>query len=323
MSNTTAHVVRCKLLEAENKQLKKINKGLEKDIGNITESLANHRKISQKAGPPAKSLPKRRGDKIRVIFGDSHGAKVNKPALAAMLADIKAMNPDEVIMLGDHVDCGGFLAQHHVLGYVAETEISYEEDVAAANQLLDSLQNAAPRARIHFLEGNHDRRVETWAVNETLKHRRDSEMLRRAFAPEFLLKLKERDISYYRQSTHYDGLPIPGTIRLGKCYFWHGTSAAKHAAAANVAKVGGNIVFGHCHRMQSFHIRPVATGEISGWNPGCLCELAPLWQHTNPNDWTHGYAVQIVSKSEMFLHVNVPIMNGESLLGGLASAFSK
>jgi hypothetical protein len=30
-----------------------------------------------------------------------------------------AIDPDEIIMLGDHLDCGGFLAQNQVLGFVA------------------------------------------------------------------------------------------------------------------------------------------------------------------------------------------------------------
>lgn len=266
---------------------------------------------------PGKPRTARKGDVVRVCFGDSHGAKASPAAVAALLGDIKALDPDEIIMLGDHVDCGGFLAQHHTLGYVAETGQSYEQDIAAANGLLDALQSIAPRARILYIEGNHERRVETWCITQTLRHQRDSEYLRRAFAPEFLLNLAARGIPYYRQGECYDGLHVPGFIRRGKVYFTHGISTAKHATAASQSRVAGNLVFGHTHRAQTDITHPMAAGIVGSWNPGCLCELQPLWQHTRPTDWTHGYAIQLVAPSQNFLHLNIPILEGESLLTSL------
>lgn len=141
---------------------------------------------------PGRVSHRTKGDVVRVLIPDTHGAKADRKAIAALLADLKTLDPTEIILLGDHVDCGGFLAQHHVMGYVAETTYSYEEDIAHANAFLDQLAAAAPRAKIQYIEGNHERRVETWAVTETLRHSADSEMLRRLVAPEFLLKLKER-----------------------------------------------------------------------------------------------------------------------------------
>lgn len=258
-----------------------------------------------------------RGDLVRVLIPDTHGAKVSPDALAATLADIKALAPHEIILLGDHVDCGGFLAQHHTLGYVAETDYSYEDDIAAAAGLLDTVAAAAPSARIDYIEGNHERRVETWCVTQTLRHSRDAEMLRRAFAPEFLLGLQHRGIRYYRQGEFYDDLPVPGVIRRGKCYFTHGFTTAKHATASAQIKTAGNIVFGHTHRAQSDITRRLGVGTVGAWNPGCLCELQPLWNHTSPTEWTHGYAVQLVAPSGEFLHLNVPIVTGKSLLTSL------
>jgi len=251
---------------------------------------------------------------IRVAIPDSHGSAIDTAAAAAFLADLKRLDPHEIVMGGDHVNCGGFLAQHHVLGYVAETPYTYDDDIAAANLFLDQIQKAAPRAVIHYLEGNHERRVETWCVTQTLRNAKDAESLRKVFAPEFRLNLVARGIKYYRQAEHYHGLSVPGAIRLGKCHFWHGTSTAKHAASVNVAQVGGNVVYFHTHREDATSLRPVATGDIGAWNPGCLCQLQPLWCHTRPTNWTHGYGLQLVGRSGRFLHVNVRIVKGASLL---------
>ena len=256
------------------------------------------------------------GDIVRVIIPDTHGSKVERKAVAAMLADIKALNPQEVILTGDHVDCGGHLAQHHVMGYVAETAYSYEDDLAAANSFLDSLREAAPNAKIEYIEGNHERRVETWCVTQTLRHKHDSEGLRKLYAPEFRLFLKERGIPYYRDSEYHDGLSIPGVIKRGKCYFFHGFNTSKNATAATVEKIAGNCVFGDTHRAQSFIVRKVNVGIIGAWNPGCLCELQPLWQHTNPTEWTHGYGIQLVHGDD-FLHLNIPVIEGKSLFAAL------
>jgi predicted phosphodiesterase len=288
-------------------------------------SLALAMERARKA-PPARVLrpsvsKKTVGDIIRVIIPDTHGSKVDKLALEACLGDVKSLDCSDIILLGDHVDCGGFLAQHHTMGYVSESAYTYEHDIAETNAFLNTLQSVAPKATIDYLEGNHERRIEQWAVTQTLRNQSDAEFLRRAFSPEYLLQLSKRGISYYRQGVYYDDLPLPGTIRRGKCYFFHGSSTSKQATTVTLNSFAGNVVFGHTHREQSSSARPVHAGQIKAFNPGCLCELQPLWQHTNPTSWTHGYAVQIVARSGNFLHLNIPIVDGKSLLGSLASKF--
>lgn len=123
----------------------------------LIQTLASKKesKLKIKFNKPAKAK-KVLNDHIRVIIPDSHGSQINIEAASAFLADLKALNPKEVVMLGDHVDCGGWLAQHHTLGYVAETLYSYEDDIKAANDFLDQIQLNAPDAEIHYIEGNHE-----------------------------------------------------------------------------------------------------------------------------------------------------------------------
>jgi predicted phosphodiesterase len=303
-------------LEAELRTAKRREKALRADLERVTASSEAARQAKAPKLAPRKIGRKRsRTDILRVVIPDTHGSGLHRPAAQAFLADLKRLDPDEIVMLGDHVDCGGFLAAHHTLGYVAQTEYSYEEDIEHANQFLDAVQKAAPRASIHMLEGNHERRVETWCVTSSLRHGPDAEFLRRQLAPEFMLRLKERGIRYYRQAECHMDLRVQGTIVLGKCYFWHGTSSADNAAKVNASQIGGNVVFGHTHRQQSWPTRNVAQGDHGSFNPGCLCKLQPLWRHTSPTKWTHGYHFQHVNqRSGRFFPVNVPIIDGESLL---------
>ena len=307
-------------LDAHSKQeLSRELAAVRRQLGLTTAALERERRARVRLPRliPAARKFKLKGDRIRVCVGDLHGAKQCSASVAAFLGDLRVLAPHEIILGGDIADCGGFLAQHHTLGYVAETEYSYEQDIACANNFLDAIQRIAPRARIEYLEGNHERRVETWCITQTLRHQRDSEMLRRAMAPEFLLHLKQRSIAYFRLSECYDGLSVPGIIHRDKCYYFHGITTAKHAAAMTLIRSSGNSVYFHTHRAQSDIQRRISVGIIGAWNPGALCGQQPLWQHGSPTDWTNGHAVQFISRTGRFLHLNVPIIEGHSDLTAL------
>lgn len=311
--------LRSQLAEHTKREVNRELAAVRKQLAVTVAALDRERRAKVRFKPiePAPRKARLKGDVIRVCAGDLHGAKRSPKAVAAFLGDIKALQPHQIILGGDIADCGGFLAQHHTLGYVAETSYSYEDDIAAANQFIDDIQRLVPKAGIEYLEGNHERRVETWCITQTLRHQKDSDMLRRAMAPEFMLHLEERGIPYFRLSECYDGLHVPGVIKRGKCYYFHGITTARHAAAMTLLRSSGNSVYFHTHRAQSDIQRRISVGVIGAWNPGCLCDQQPLWLHGAPSDWTNGYAVQLISRTGRFLHFNVPIIDGHSDLTAL------
>lgn len=250
--------------------------------------------------------------KIRLIIPDSHGSHIDWPAASAMLADAKAIDPQEIVLLGDHLDCGGTFNSHQRT-YTNEFAESYEEDCLQANVFLDRLQAACPNAKeIHYLEGNHEQHVERWASRNFQSHR-DAEMFLERMGPAAALRLRERGISYYRRSVFYQDLAIPGCIKLGKCYFVHGISHAKHADSIHLQRFGASVVFGHIHRSMGRVERTVTSGGHGAWCPGTLAKLQPLYKHTQPSDWSHGYAVQEVLGSGHFEHTNVPIFGDRTI----------
>jgi metallophosphoesterase superfamily enzyme len=259
------------------------------------------------------------GTSVRVIIPDSHGNHIDIAARDACLRDIKALNPTEVILLGDHLDAGGTFNSHQRT-YTNEMAESYADDCFATNEFLDLLQEAAPSAKAwDYLEGNHEQHVERWAARN-FHNQKDAEALLEVFGPEKVLNLKRRHIKYYKRSIQYDEVSIPGCIRRGKCHFVHGISHSKHAAATHLARFGASVVFGHIHRSQSVVERSVTSNGYGAWCPGTLAKLQPLYKHTEPSSWSHGYGVQFVNPSGNFIHVNVPILNGESMLAELLRA---
>ena len=249
---------------------------------------------------------------IRVIVPDSHGEHIDVPARDAFCADLEALNPQEVVLLGDHLDAGGTFSAHQ-RSYTNEMTESYADDCRAANRFLDMIHRRAPKARYYYIEGNHEAHVERWAARNFLS-KDDAVGMLDVYGPQAVLRLKDRGIRYFKRSEQYMGLSIPGAIKLGKCFFVHGVSHSKHAAATHLARFGANVVFGHVHRVQGVNERTVTSAGFGAWCPGTLAKLQPLYAHTAPTSWSHGYGVQFVAPSGAFIHVNVPIHKGKSLL---------
>lgn len=297
--------------DAQKKRIKELESQLDSATSQLKQLRAAKFKLA--LGKPKNT---KGSQHCRVIVPDSHGCLVDKKAAKAFFHDLGIIKPSQIVCLGDHIDCGGFLAQHHTMGYVAQTEYTFSDDEHAANIFLDTLQEIANCETI-YIEGNHERRIENWITTQTLKNTKDAEWLKERFSIETVLNLTKRGFRHIEQGKTYDKLKLPGTVKLGNCYFTHGSSTSQHAASAHVKKFGGNVVYGHTHRADSYIIRQVKSGTIGAWSPGCLCELQPLWQHTNPTEWSHGYGLQMVRSNGDFLHINVPIVDGKSLLSPL------
>jgi len=252
-------------------------------------------------------------DRVRVSFGDVHGMRADVDAIRAMLADIRRLVPDEIVIGGDLLECGGWLSKKQPVGFVAYCDYTYQEDVRAANTFLDELRAAAPTAQIHYLEGNHEDRVERWIVDQVMASQRDADFLTRLVSPATLLRLGARKIKYYRRSETYgDGLPR-GWIQLGKMYYTHQLASSRNAARDSVAKTAGNVTYFHTHREDTAAMVFPSVGLVKAFNPGCLCEMQPIWRHSDPTSWSQGYQIEYIAKSGNFQAVHVPIWRGESL----------
>ena len=305
---------RMETLRKENEALKKDRKALLSEY----EDIHNARplpKVSVHAARPAMA------DTVRVSFGDVHGMMMDVAAVNAMLADVKRLDPDEIVIGGDLLECGGWLAKHQPIGFVALCDYSYQEDVQAAKQFLDSLREAAPRAKIHYLEGNHEDRVERWIVDQVMASKRDAAFLHSLASPAALLRLEERGIPYYRRSEIYgEGLPR-GWLRLGKMLFTHSLTYSRNAARDAAQKTAGNVTYFCTHREDTATIVFPSVGLVKAFNPGCLCQMQPVWKHSDPTSWSQGYAVDYIAPSGNFQRIHVPIWRGESLAVAMVERF--
>lgn len=250
---------------------------------------------------------------VRVIWPDSHGSQADPQAMKAFLADLKFHDPDQIVMLGDHGDCGGFLSKHPKKSK-EEKIYSFDNDMKCLNSQLDEAQKSAPRAKIYYIMGNHEDHIERFAL-EHIESKQDVEKFLSDNGIEKQIDAKGRGIKVIKYHEKYDGLPIPNMIRLGNCYFTHFIKGCggEHAAAKHVKKAAGNICFGHIHRMQSYFIKNLKSEMLGAWSFGCLSLKQPIWIHNEITDWVHGYGVQEVAQSGLFMTHQVPIINGKSV----------
>ncbi len=257
-----------------------------------------------------------RKDICRVFIPDSHGNHIDLAVRDAFLKDLKRLNPDQIIMLGDHVHCGGIFSTH-ARSYTNEMTESYDEDVGATNEFLDLIQKAAPRAEITYIEGNHEARVQRWAAS-TFQSQKDAKNFLSAYGIPAVLDLKRRGIKYIERGEFYNGVSIPGTIRMTvngiDTFATHGISAAEHAAAVHLARFGATVIFGHTHRPEIKYGRTVTKSALLAATPGTLAMIQPLYLHTNPSKWGQGYGLQLVSPSGLFMYQQMPLFKGVSLL---------
>lgn len=247
------------------------------------------------------------GSYIRVIIPDSHGAHIHWGFANGLVSDLEklAKHIQEVVWLGDHLDCGGTFNAHQRT-YTHEMTESYREDVQQARRFITMVRERTPLASHHYLEGNHEQHVERFLARNFDAYE-DAEFLLDLVGPKSVLKLDELDIKYYRSSEMHMGMTIPGLIKLGRCCFIHGVSVAKDAVAKTLERIADNVVHGHTHRAQSTIIRTAASEALGGWCPGTLAKLQPLYRHTTPTTWTGGYAIQAIQSNGKFTHINVPL----------------
>ena len=326
MANLKRQIDKDQVKSEELKLLKARLKAKDKLLDQYEKQIEQLRKAKYRL-PKSRKARSSKADYVRLVVPDTHGCFAAQQALRALLEDAKHLNPKEVVLLGDHLDCGGFLAQHHTMGYTSEATYSYEEDCAATNTFLDELQEICAGAEFHYLEGNHERRIEKYCITSAMRSgapdiQREAEHLRQLYAVEQVLCLDKRKIPLYRQGQFYHDLGVPATIKLGKCHFTHGVSASINSAKIHVERFNGNVCYGHTHRCDSFTIRTVSQGVIGAWNPGCLCVLQPLYLHQNVSNWSHGYGLQLVTSTGDFLHVNIPIIEGKSYFVSVAERLS-
>jgi hypothetical protein len=256
--------------------------------------------------------------KLWFWFPDIHFPDQDQEALEVTMAAHRILKPTHSGFLGDVLDCDIFSSHSKKTIQEAQTQDYKRLELDPANALIDEVQ-ANTREFTYFLEGNHETRIERWAVNNG----RVGESIYDLISPYATLGRgrKNFEIIPYEVPTgmrrgYVQIAPRTRKMRTGGLVAVHGWSFAKHAAYVHLEKSRSqSILYGHAHRAQSIATRDPWTGSlIKSFSPGTLSNLQPKYAHGgSPSDWTHGFALIYVGKGS-WTEYCISIVKGRCVL---------
>jgi hypothetical protein len=165
--------------------------------------------------------------------------------------------------------------------------IAFEVD--RLNAFLDELQHRAPKARIDFIEGNHEARFDKFITTEAYQ-------LKGLLSLPDMLHLKERGISWMK---HAADKILWLTKKLGVT---HGSFYNTHYAHTALTRYGVSLLIGHGHRVQ---VSSMPTVGESGqqvricYANGCLTDIQAPYQRT-PSGWLQAFQVVVTTSDGCF-----------------------
>lgn len=236
--------------------------------------------------------------KIRkvIILPDVHLTTKLPKSYKIVKRFIRSFKPDEIIILGDFMDCSSLSHWNESKSRAIEGQ-RYLKEVEVANKELDFLQRYSKK--VTFVEGNH----ENWCEQYIEKH---PEMEGLIEIP-LKLRLKERGIEWCPMNTLY---------KMGSLYFTHGCYTVKYHASKHLQAFGCNICYGHTHRFDAFQMVMKMQKPYVAYGLGCLCDKDPSYMKGRPNSWISQFGVVYFNEKGDFDLYPINIINNRFMFEG-------
>jgi len=245
-----------------------------------------------------------------VVYSDIHAPFHDERVVELVNTFCKWYKPEVVVIDGDLVDF------HAISKFDKSPERStgdaLRDEVSVANQILKSIRQANPQARIILVVGNHEFRLRKFLYQVAQRTPLLADLLglmnvKIGEVLPFLLHLQLNKIELVDLDPEIARF-TDCFVQFGRLFIGHWDKVHKYGGytAKNLlADRGVNLVQAHTHRVGS-HFRTTLAGVIEAHEIGCLCRLHP--HYTSQQDWCHGFAV-IEGDAEMqnFTVLVVPI----------------
>lgn len=211
---------------------------------------------------------------------------------------IKTEHFDEIILLGDFMDCSALSHWNENKRRLIEG-MRYSKELQVANTELRFLLQHTKK--LTWIEGNH----EDWVNQYVDKH---PEM-------EGLLEITEQ-LQLKKQKIEW--IPMNKLYKVGSMYFTHGMYTNKYHAAKHLQVLGCNICYGHTHNSQSFMQNMKMQDPHKAYGLGCLCDHEPIYMRGRPANWLNSFGLMYLdTKSGNFNMNEIVIADDKFIVDGV------
>lgn len=225
-----------------------------------------------KISPSRRSRPQR-PDQLSVFIPDAQIPFHDEHALEMGHLAVRELMPDNIVILGDMMD---FPAQSRFEGHPSHNG-RVQETLDRTHRMLAQFRADAPDARIHYLPGNHELRLQ----RDIIKNNAELLGIKRANAAEelgvltmeFLLRCGELEVEMEDQYPN-------GKVWLEDHLVAIHGDIAKQRQSTSLEYLKRDphtsVVHGHTHRAEiQFATTPVRNGSVRRWamSPGTLSDI--------------------------------------------------
>jgi len=226
-----------------------------------------------------------------LVLPDIHIPYQCHKAVEAAIALGEKFKPDEVIQLGDLLDC-------YSLSHYPKTTLrssNFAKEVEEAIALLKSIKERTGAKYATLLEGNHEARLRKYLLNSASSLKNLS-----ALKINNLLNLA---------SIGWDFIPEHKFYAVNDVFFTHGEFVNAHSAKKHMDEYRETIIHGHTHRITSRYHRGL-NSTIEGWEMGCLASLEVGAEYVKRANWQHGVGTVVINGSDYWINCH-HIRNGK------------
>ena len=217
-----------------------------------------------------------------VIANDFQVPFHDEKALGLFKLFLRRERPDWLILNGDFQDFWEISSYD----LTPRTGNEFKREIETGKAILRSFRRSLPRARITWIEGNHEFRLRKYLIQNA----RELYGLPGLSVPE-IFDLKRLGIAYV--SCHDLASRFTDNfIRVGSLYVGHWNKVSKnggYAAKLLVEEKGVSLLQGHTHRFGA-HARTTVDGQmLVGIENSCMCSRRQTYV-SHPN-WQLGFSV--------------------------------
>jgi hypothetical protein len=209
-----------------------------------------------------------------------HDEKAWKIVLASIKLVDRIYGVDEINIMGDFADA--YWCSLHEEGPEAfEVNMTFEDEIKSVRQGLEELRRAAPKARIRYIEGNHEYRLPRYFAKKAPK-------MYGAITLPKQLELHNLSIEWIPYGKFQKVSCLGSDYQLRHEPY----SNSKNCATVTAHSKAESLGFGHTHRQQTYKFKKGDGTYVQCRSLGWLGDVtSPVFSYAKTDDWSQGFEI--------------------------------